>query len=137
MSNRPCVENLSFAKVSLVFRSDALIPEEVTNIFGINPTWAHAKGEEAPKTKTPRSSGVWALEVEGQEVEVVVSELLELLKNPSKSYFDSQDNIRCVCINRGMVGTRGWPRRILASCAFGGGTGVFRKPCRLLFCIGI
>lgn len=80
MSNWPCVDNMSVAKVSLVFRSDALIPEEVTIILGINPTWAHAKGEEAPKTKTPRSSGVWALEIEGQEVEAVASELLELLK---------------------------------------------------------
>lgn len=71
---------MSVAKISFVFCSDVLIPEKVTRIFGIHPPWAHAKGEKAPKTQTPYSSGVWALEVEGQEVDIVASELLALPK---------------------------------------------------------
>ena len=67
------------AKVALRFGGDALVPDEVTRVMGISPTFSYAKGEPSHRTKTPRWTGIWGLEFESDDVEPAAKQLLDAI----------------------------------------------------------
>src|SRR5437660_644080 len=79
----------TLARVSVSLSADALRPEEVSRLVGLEPSWSYAKGDPSPKTKTPRPWGLWGLEVEDEDVEPAARRLLAMLAGKREKLEDA------------------------------------------------
>lgn len=78
-------ENNVLHAVSVYFKGDSLAPDDLTNLFGVEPTRSHLKGEK--KTfrdggEAVRSTGLWVLKEEAEspvDLSILVGRIVALL----------------------------------------------------------
>lgn len=75
------------ARVEFVLVSPILLPEDATAMIGLRPTRSFKKGDmtDRPDARTPRPWGLWAYEVEAEDVETAAKALLAAVEGRLQS----------------------------------------------------
>lgn len=90
-------EDLSLCRTSLYLRGDDLLPDQISNLVGLEPTEAHRKGKTwttSSNKQVVEKTGVWSWtrSIETEDVAGVLVEFLAAL--PSEVQFGTLPGVR-------------------------------------------